>query len=272
MYNITMKMLLYIIIYSVLGWVLESIYKSFLEKKIVNSGFLKGPVCPIYGFGALIMLLTLNNLKENIVLLFIVAFFVLSVWEYLVGIFLEKVFKTKYWDYSHLKFNIQGRVCLKNSIYWGVLGVVFIELIHPFIEQNVSIIPINYIVYINIIAYTILIIDIIASSIKVLRLSNWTIKITEIENNIKEKIEELIKQKKNKLPKEQSEKEIKQGIRKLKLKQARLKLNLYKTARRLKDAFPSMKSESVTEFVNQKIDIAKLNEKITKLKNKIINK
>lgn len=266
-----MKMLLYIIIYSVLGWILESVYKTFLERKLVNSGFLKGPVCPIYGFGALIMLLTLNNFKENTILLFIVSFFVLSVWEYFVGLFLEKVFKTKYWDYSHLKFNIQGRVCLKNSIYWGVLGVLFIKLIHPFIENKVGLIPENYILYINIIAYIILIIDIIASSIKVLKLSNWMTRINEIEINIKEKLEELIKQRKNKTSKN-NEKEIKQGIRKLKLKQARLKLNLYKTANRLKDAFPSMKSESVSEFINQKIDIKKLNEKIKKLKNKIINK
>lgn len=271
MYNIIMKMLLYIIVYSVLGWILESVYKTFLEKKLVNSGFLKGPVCPIYGFGALIMLLTLNNLKNNVIILFIVAFFVLSIWEYLVGLFLEKVFKTKYWDYSHLKFNIQGRVCLKNSIYWGILGVIFIEIVHPFIESKIELIPENYIIYINIVSYIILIIDIIVSSIKVLKLSDWVTGLTKIENNIKEKIEELIKEKRNKVSKNE-EIEIKMGIRKLKLKQARLKLNLYKTANRLKDAFPSMKSESVTGFINQKIDIKALNEKIKKLKNKIINK
>lgn len=264
-----MKILLYIIIYSVLGWILESVYKTFLEKKFVNSGFLKGPVCPIYGFGALLMLLTLNNLKDKIILLFIVAFFVLSIWEYAVGLFLEKIFKTKYWDYSHLKFNIQGRVCLKNSIYWGILGVGFIKLVHPFIESKVALIPENYILYINIIAYTILIIDVVASSIKVLRLSNWTARISEIENNIKEKFDELKKQKENKTSKN-NEEEIEQGIRRLKLKQARLKLNLYKTANRLKDAFPSMKSESIAEFINQKIDIKALNEKIKRLRNKII--
>ena len=103
----------YLIIYSFLGWVLESVSKTISQRKWVNSGFLKGPLCPIYGFGAIIMVLCLSFLKENIVILFIAAFIVLSVWEYIVGFFLEKVFKTKYWDYSNIKFNIHGRVCLK---------------------------------------------------------------------------------------------------------------------------------------------------------------
>ena len=109
-------MLTYIMIYSFGGWLLESISKTFWEKQWVNSGFLNGPICPIYGLGAVLMITVLTPLKENILLLFLAAFALLSVWEYLVGIFLEKVFKTKYWDYSHLKFNFQGRICLKNSL------------------------------------------------------------------------------------------------------------------------------------------------------------
>ena len=129
--EIILKFLAYIIVYSFLGWVLESVYKTILGKQLVNSGFLRGPVCPIYGLAAAIMLLTLKSLENNVILLFIVSFFCLSIWEYIVGLFLEKLFKTKYWDYSNLKFNIHGRVCLKNSMYWGVLGVAFIKIIHP---------------------------------------------------------------------------------------------------------------------------------------------
>ena len=96
-----LRLLLYFIIYSFFGWVLESIFKSILQRKIVNSGLLYGPICPIYGFGAIIMLLFLNKFKYNLVLLFLAGFIVLSVWEYIVGALLEKKFNTKYWDYSN---------------------------------------------------------------------------------------------------------------------------------------------------------------------------
>ena len=106
-----------------------------------------GPYCPIYGFGAIIMLLSLIKLKENVVLLFIVSFVVLSVWEYLASIILEKIYHTKYWDYSDKKFNFKGRICLANSFYWGILGLIFIEIMHPFISKYVEILPINIILY-----------------------------------------------------------------------------------------------------------------------------
>lgn len=76
----------YFIIYSFLGWILESVYKSLYEKKMINSGFLAGPFCPIYGYGALIMYLFLDRFENSYLLLFIVAFIVLSVWEYIVRV------------------------------------------------------------------------------------------------------------------------------------------------------------------------------------------
>ena len=91
----------YFILYSFAGWLLESVSKSVIEKKFVNSGFLTGPLCPIYGCGAVIMMLCLSFLKDKPILLFFAAFFILSIWEYIVGVILEKLFKTKYWDYSH---------------------------------------------------------------------------------------------------------------------------------------------------------------------------
>lgn len=94
----------YFIIYSFLGWVLESIFRSFCEKKIINTGFLRGPICPIYGCGAIIMILFLKNFSSSKILLFIMSIIFLSLWEYIVGVILEKLFKTKYWDYSDRSF------------------------------------------------------------------------------------------------------------------------------------------------------------------------
>lgn len=96
------KILFYFALYSFLGWCLESVYKTILEKKFVNSGFLHGPFCPIYGFGAIIMIMLLQNLSNNIFLIFCISTIVLTIWEYLVSVLLEKVFKTKYWDYSDI--------------------------------------------------------------------------------------------------------------------------------------------------------------------------
>lgn len=162
------KILLYFAIYSFLGWCVESIYKSILDKKLVNSGFLYGPFCPIYAFGAIIMALILTKLPNNVFIIFISSTILLTVWEYIVGVLLEKIFKTKYWDYSHLKFNINGRVCLKNSIYWGLLGVAFTFVIHPFIKQYVDMIPEKTLTYVNIVVYTVLITDVVISVTRIL--------------------------------------------------------------------------------------------------------
>lgn len=264
------RILTYIIIYSFFGWILESIYKTILQKKFINSGFLNGPVCPIYGFGAMIMLFTLSFLKNNIILLFITSFIALSIWEYIAGLILEKLFNVKYWDYSNYRFNIHGRVCLLNSIFWGVLGVVFIKFVHPFVEGIVVNIPLNVLLILNIVLYIVLFTDIIISSVRTLKLNDAISRIEQIEANIKEKIEELKIEYKNKSSK--SIKDLEKVIRNLKLEQTRLKLKLYRTAKRLKDAFPTMKSDSISNFMSEKIDLESLKLYIKKLKAKIINK
>ena len=132
------RILTYFIIYSFLGWIMESIVRSVSEKKIINTGFLKGPVCPIYGIGAIIMLLFLERYQNKPILLFFIAIIVLTTWEYLVGVLLEKIFHTKYWDYSEQKFNFQGRISLAYSIAWGIIGTIFVEKIHPFLKKQLE--------------------------------------------------------------------------------------------------------------------------------------
>lgn len=266
--EIILHFVTYLILYSFAGWILESVSKTIEQKKFVNSGFLNGPFCPIYGFGAIIMILCLSFLKERPIILFITAFFVLSIWEYVVGIFLEKVFKTKYWDYSHLKFNIQGRVCLKNSLFWGLLGLLFIRYIHPFIESYVSLIPLNLLFYIDVIIGIVMVIDLVVSIIAVTNFETAVNKINELGDSIKEKVEELkglkVKNKAKTINIEKSRIEnIEKVINELKIAQTKLKIKIYKQASRLRKAFPSMKSESITKFLSQKIDLKKLKENIS---------
>jgi len=249
--------LTYFIVYSFLGWVLESVFKSIMQRKIVNSGFLHGPFCPIYGVGAIIMYLALNNFKANSVLVFIIGFIVLSIWEYIVGWYLEKVFKTKYWDYSENKFNIHGRVCLLNSIFWGVLGVIFVYIIHPYVELKIYLIQPNILIYLNSLIYSYLFVDMIVSIVKVKNLDIRLKHLEEIGDTIKEKIEKLEEIKRLKNTKQMNLESLQKLIDELKIKQARLRRKLYRQTYRLKKAFPSIKSESITKILNQKIDIIK---------------
>lgn len=121
-------------IYSVLGWLMESIYVSILQKKIVNRGFLIGPYCPIYGYGSLIIILYLEQYKSNILTVFILGVAICSILEYITSYLMEKIFKARWWDYSDRKFNLNGRVCGENAILFGLGGVLIIYIIHPFVK------------------------------------------------------------------------------------------------------------------------------------------
>lgn len=247
-YIYIVKIIMYFIVYSFFGWVMESVLKTVIQKKPVNSGFLYGPFCPIYGFGGIIMFLFLQGFKQKPILLFIIAFFVLSIWEYLVGWMLEKIFHTKYWDYAENKFNIKGRVCLMNSLFWGFLGVVFIRYIHPFIVEKIDIIKINDLLFLTATLLIIMIVDLVISIIKVKNITIKLEKLKEITTSIKEKIDELETKQINK-------ETLQLAIEDLKYKQTVIKRKLLKQTNRLKKAFPTMKSEAIeriNEFLKEK--------------------
>lgn len=127
--------------YSFAGWCVEVLYYFKNEHKFVNRGFLHGPFCPIYGCGVVSLVIFLDNYKNNIVILFLLACFLTSVLEYFTGFILEKTFKTKWWDYTDDPFNIHGRVCLLYSLLWGASEVVIIKIIHPILNNIVINIP-----------------------------------------------------------------------------------------------------------------------------------
>lgn len=260
MENQFFSILTYFVIYSILGWVLESIFRSICEKKLINTGFLKGPFCPIYGVGAIIMITLLSKFKNNIIILFIVSFLVLSIWEYVVGYFLEKIFHTKYWDYSNHKFNIQGRVCLSNSIYWGILGVLFIKYIHPFISNEILKIDSIYFEVLICLIGIIMLIDAIISIVKIKNIKGTLEKIDKLNAQIKEKLEEL----KN-IEIGEEKVNIKANLQKmlddLNKKKNTAMLRLYKRVKRLKKAFPTIDSKEISKVLNEKMEKIKRNNK-----------
>ena len=247
----------YFIVYSFLGWLMESIFRSICEKKLINTGFLRGPFCPIYGIGSIIMLVFLQNFANLPILLFFISIIILTSWEYIVGVLLEKIFNTKYWDYSNHKFNFQGRICLTNSIYWGILGVLFIKYIHPFIQSFLSKINSNLLNYVVAILFMIFLVDMVKSIINVKNIKVTLEKIEDINQEIKEKLKEMRqlrrKEKESKLKTEN----IQQLIDTLKKKRNKTILHLYKNVYRLKKAFPAINTKEITEILNQKIDLRK---------------
>ncbi len=285
------KIIFYFIIYSFFGWCLESVYKTIIFKKVTNSGFLYGPFCPMYGIGA-VMMIAASNLSDNILVIFLLGFFIFTLWEYLVAVVLEKLFKTKYWDYSHLKFNFQGRICLKNSIYWGILGVLLVFVIQPVVENLTNAIPENVLFYLNIAICLIIFVDAIVTIVKKMVIDKKIRKLFEIGETIKEKIEEfkseinpekltelksIIDSKKvtnlkgkSDINDAKKEKHYTENLNKvildLKLKQDLLKIKIYKRIIKLRKAFPEMTSENIAKFMTQKIELKDLKEKIKKHK------
>ena len=130
------KLIMYFLIYSFIGWVLESFYAVLVLGHFVKRGFLFGPICPIYGFGAVIFILIFDGLKGHNLKKFFISMIVFSMFEFAASWILELVFNLRWWDYSNAMFNIQGRICLSFSIVWGLAGIIFSNYLHPFIEKK----------------------------------------------------------------------------------------------------------------------------------------
>lgn len=135
------------ITFSFLGWAIETVYCSIKEKRFIYRGFLHGPICPIYGFGALSVGIPLSYIKINpvfdVFLVFIVGAIICTFVEYIIGFLFEKLFHLKLWDYSDFPFNLHGRVWLGYSLGWGVLSLILVYLVNPVVSGLVETLPYN---------------------------------------------------------------------------------------------------------------------------------
>ena len=128
------KLLLYFFTYSFLGWILETIFCVLTLGVFNKRGFLYGPVCPIYGFGAIILIESLKKIKTNTAGKFFISMIAFTIFEYV----LESLFGLRWWDYTGEPFNFQGRISLAYSIAWGIIGTIFVEKIHPFLKKQLE--------------------------------------------------------------------------------------------------------------------------------------
>ncbi len=181
-------------IYSFIGYIVESISVSIMEKKVVlNRGFLVGPYIPIFGYGSMAMILTLQKYKGDIIALFIMSMTVCLTIEYLCSLIAEKIFHLRWWDYSDKKFNINGRICLKNGVLFGLAGVIVVEYLNPYLENLILLLPNNIMVIISIILSIIFYADTIVSGTTVIKFNKSFKRYAEDNTNeVKSKIiEEL---------------------------------------------------------------------------------
>ncbi len=122
--------ILFFFFYSFCGWVFESTYVSIRTRRFVNRGFLRLPLLPLYGTGAVMMLWLSLPVKDSVVLVYLSGVVGATVLEYVTGWVMEKLFKMKYWDYSDQKFNLNGYICLSSSVTWGFLTIFLTEIVH----------------------------------------------------------------------------------------------------------------------------------------------
>lgn len=187
------QIICYFAIYSFIGWCVEVIYTSYRSKKFINRGFLFGPFCPIYGYVIITVLILLHNFTQTPLLFLIGATLITTVIEYVTGVILEAVFKTKWWDYSKRKFNLGGKICLKFSIYWGFALLFFYYFIHPYIntftlnllEKTHYFFPTIFIIYITI--------DTVFSIISAYGMRKIIIRLNKIKEEYKNNLEEFTK-------------------------------------------------------------------------------
>ena len=172
----------YFMIYSMVGWMVEVAFHAVTVGKVINRGFLNGPVCPVYGSGVLVVLSVLNILgtafgvetdleKASPLLLFVVGLIFATLIELIAGFLLDKLFHARWWDYRDRKFNLNGYICLGFSIVWGLAIAFVLRVIQPFFDHLIDLIPVFLGWIVLIFVYIMFITDIVITVMTILKLN-----------------------------------------------------------------------------------------------------
>lgn len=258
------KIILIFFLFSFIGWLCEVIYVGFIfEHRFINRGFLFGPICPIYGVTGVIMLFFPEKLQHSVILLFFSGVIICTAVEYISSFLLEKLFHTTWWDYSNkqiqfgsttIKLNLNGRICLQNSLLFGVMTVIGIKFVFPFIQKIISSIPQNITKYFAIILSVIFIFDLFFSVKSLIDFNKYIYKIKTLGTTLEEKfhkeewfdndsLREIFISVKNqfKLKKEKFDEKLIKEFNYLKEK--------LKNTKRFINKFPTMKSQKFKDVI-----------------------
>ena len=241
-------------IYGFFGWCIEVIYRGLVEQRFVNSGFLNGPICPIYGVGGAIVVICLTPLENNLPLLFIGSVFLTSALEFVTGFALDKLFRARWWDYTNQPLNLCGYICLVFSLAWGAICVALMKLIHPPVIGLVRIMPFSLGVTIISVLTAVLIADTIVTVIAVNHLTSHmrgmeelAAKIRTVSDNIGEKVYDSAKA----VAEKGGEILESDEVQELKNRYEAMALESHILQRRLIKAFPRLRSHSYNDHLEK---------------------
>lgn len=158
-----MMLLIMFGVYAVMGWMAEVVFFTLKTGKFINRGFLNGPLCPLYGFGVVGVVIIMSPIKDNILLLFFGSMIFCTVIEYITGVILNKLFNDRWWDYSDKPFNIKGYVCLGFSLMWGFACVSVVRVVHPVVYHVIDIMPMWLEIVIAAVFYVYVVADLIVT-------------------------------------------------------------------------------------------------------------
>ena len=171
--------------YCFCGWVWESCYVSLCQRRWVNRGFLHGPLLPIYGSGAIIILFVTLPVEDSLVLIWLLGMLAATALEYVVGAAMEKIFQVRYWDYSQHRFNLNGHICLSSSIAWGFFSILLVRFLHPPVGRLLGDIPswcVDPLALVLTVAFTV---DVVRSVQAALDLREMLTKLTEENEDLR---------------------------------------------------------------------------------------
>ncbi len=163
---------LYFLTFAIIGWILETLFSFYSLGHFTKRGFLFGPLCPIYGWGALILIIFFSTYRKHNLKLFFYSAIIFSIFEYIVSFAMEAMFSLKWWDYTKEFMNLNGRISIFYSFAWGIIAILFINLIYPFFKKKINIllskIPYNIQLFVIYILGILFLTDTILSCIKYL--------------------------------------------------------------------------------------------------------
>ena len=171
-----------------IGYVVEMIMCAIVDKKIANRGFFCGPIIPIYGVGSLLLIWILKPFRENILLVILLSMLITTTIEYFTGYALEKIFHNKWWDYSKEKFNLHGRICLKNTVLFGIGGPIILYILNPYMNDFLIQFKNSTLIGVTIFLFIIFLLDVTYSCIVAYNLRHRLIVVEDLKNEKLSKI------------------------------------------------------------------------------------
>lgn len=188
------------IIYAVAGWICEVTLQLIQKHKLADRGFLIGPYCPIYGCGAILIALCLTPFNEHPIGLFILAMVLCGSLEYATSFIMEKAFNARWWDYSNMRFNINGRICLETLVPFGIAGLLIIYVFNPFLISMIGLMGENVLNITSIAILVIFVADVIVSSKIIYNFKKTNKEVSQQESKdsteiISEKVREILRNK-----------------------------------------------------------------------------